>query len=266
MKFFFFLLTFISSVIGAISGIGGGIIIKPMLDLVSSLDAESISFLSGCTVFSMSCISLFKSFRAKQKIDFRTGTTLSFGSITGGIMGKHLFQTFTRLFSGTAEIKLIQSALLFAVTLIVLLYYIKKPDRSSAITESMLFIFLIGLLLGMISVFLGIGGGPLNLAVLSFFFAMPQKKIALNSIYIIFFSQLSAFVSMALQHERPDVPHIILILMILGGISGGYAGTSIRLHLNDRQSQKLFQYVLVFILFINIYNTLHFLTLSTFFN
>ena len=49
---------------------------------------------------------------------------------------------------------------------------------------------LVGLGLGMLSSFLGIGGGPINLLVLHYFFSMERKKAALNSLYIILFSQL----------------------------------------------------------------------------
>ena len=56
----FFFICFFSSVIGAICGIGGGVIIKPVLDAFHVLDVATISFLSGCTVLSMTTYSVFK--------------------------------------------------------------------------------------------------------------------------------------------------------------------------------------------------------------
>ena len=47
--------SFCASVVGAICGIGGGVLIKPLLDAFGVLSVASISFLSGCTVLSMSC-------------------------------------------------------------------------------------------------------------------------------------------------------------------------------------------------------------------
>ena len=49
----FFLICFLASAVGAVCGIGGGVIIKPVLDAFGILDVETISFLSGCTVLSM---------------------------------------------------------------------------------------------------------------------------------------------------------------------------------------------------------------------
>ena len=52
----FFGVSFLASIVGAICGIGGGVIIKPVLDAFGVLDVSAISFLSGCTVLAMSYI------------------------------------------------------------------------------------------------------------------------------------------------------------------------------------------------------------------
>ena len=51
----FLVVCFGASIVGAICGIGGGVIIKPVLDSFGVLDVTAISFLSGCTVLSMTC-------------------------------------------------------------------------------------------------------------------------------------------------------------------------------------------------------------------
>ena len=56
-----FAIAFFASTIGAICGIGGGIIIKPAMDAVGAADVATINFLSGCTVLSMTCYSVIKS-------------------------------------------------------------------------------------------------------------------------------------------------------------------------------------------------------------
>ena len=57
--------SFCASVVGAICGIGGGVLIKPLLDAFGVLSVASISFLSGCTVLSMSCYSVVKAKKAE---------------------------------------------------------------------------------------------------------------------------------------------------------------------------------------------------------
>ena len=45
-----FLICFLASIIGAICGVGGGVIIKPVVDAFGLLTISQASFLSGCTV------------------------------------------------------------------------------------------------------------------------------------------------------------------------------------------------------------------------
>ncbi len=80
----FFLVALTASVAGAICGIGGGVIIKPVLDLLHLETVTAISFLSGCTVLSMSCYSVGKSLLAKEhSVSLKVGTPLALGAAAG---------------------------------------------------------------------------------------------------------------------------------------------------------------------------------------
>ena len=54
----FILVSFFASVIGAICGIGGGVIIKPVLDAFGLYSVSTISFMSGCIVLAMTAYSV----------------------------------------------------------------------------------------------------------------------------------------------------------------------------------------------------------------
>ncbi len=72
------LVCFLSSVVGAVCGIGGGVIIKPVLDLLHLETVAAISFLSGCTVLSMSCYSVGRAMLAgERRVSLSTGTPLA---------------------------------------------------------------------------------------------------------------------------------------------------------------------------------------------
>lgn len=82
MQILFFIVSFLASIAGAICGIGGGVIIKPVLDLFDLASVSTISFLSGCTVLSMSCYSVGKSFLAGEKsVHLKTATPLALSLI-----------------------------------------------------------------------------------------------------------------------------------------------------------------------------------------
>lgn len=77
MDILFFAVSFFSSIVGAICGIGGGVVIKPVLDLLRMGEPSTINFLSGCTVLSMSLYSVSKAILAgDSKVEMSTGTPL----------------------------------------------------------------------------------------------------------------------------------------------------------------------------------------------
>ena len=82
---------------GTVCGIGGGVIIKPVLDAFGVLDVAVISFLSGCTVLSMTTYSVVKSkIGGTSYVDKRTGIPLALGAALGGVAGKELFSWIFR--------------------------------------------------------------------------------------------------------------------------------------------------------------------------
>ena len=86
MTIVFFAVSILSSIVGSICGIGGGVIIKPVLDATGIMSVSSISFLSGCTVLAMSVVSVYKNVRAKTaKLNVRTATGLAVGAALGGL-------------------------------------------------------------------------------------------------------------------------------------------------------------------------------------
>ena len=82
---------FIATVIGAIVGMGGGVIIKPVLDLIGVHSVEVVGFISTCAVFAMSISSSIKHIKAKTKTDPKIVLLVSAGSIIGGIVGNEIF-------------------------------------------------------------------------------------------------------------------------------------------------------------------------------
>ena len=89
---FYFLVCLLATMAGGISGVGGGVIIKPVMDAVSGLPVAEISFLSGCTVLAMTAVSVFNSRGGSVKIEPRRGTLLAVGGAVGGIAGKERFE------------------------------------------------------------------------------------------------------------------------------------------------------------------------------
>ena len=255
-----FLICFGASIVGAICGIGGGVIIKPVLDAFGIMSVSAISFLSGCTVLSMTTYSVVKSkMSGVSRIDQKIGFPLAVGAAVGGIVGKNLFQVIKGMSSDPDRVGAVQAACLLVITLGTMLYTIKKEQiKTYKITNALVCIG-IGLSLGIMSSFLGIGGGPINLVVLFFFFSMDTKTAAENSLYIIFFSQLTSLIVSIVTRTVPDIAIGMLALMVCGGISGGAAGRKLNKKIDEKTVDKLFIGLMGVIILINIYNIYKFI-------
>ena len=257
----FFLVALTASIAGAICGIGGGVIIKPVLDAVGIMAVTTVSFLSGCTVLSMSVVSLYKNLRKKADFPFDKvfATVLALGSVVGGLTGKELYQSVIEHLSDSSRVGAVQAGILTLITLGTLIYTVFKKKIPTKNIRNKAVIFIIGIVLGMMSSFLGIGGGPINLVVLFYFFSMETKQAALNSIYVIMFSQISSLLSTLLKGNTPPFEPQILLLMIGCGVFGGLAGSRINRQIRSEAVDKLFMGLMGVIICISVYNIFRYL-------
>ena len=254
MDILFFVVAFLSSIVGAICGIGGGVVIKPVLDMLQMGAPATINFLSGCTVLSMSLYSVSKALRAgDSKVEMSTGTPLALGAALGGVVGKEMFSAVKAFFDGSPMVGGVQAVALGIITLGTLLYTLNKSRIKTRTTSNKLVCLVIGLLLGIMSSFLGIGGGPINLVVLGYFFSMDTKTAAANSLYIILFSQMASLIA-TLISGVPEFRILALILMVAGGIGGGIVGRKLNKKMDNRAVDKLFIGLMVLIVGICVYN------------
>ena len=248
----YFLICLAATTAGGISGVGGGVIIKPVMDAVSGMGVATVSFLSGCTVLAMTITSMLRSRGGSVKVEKRRGTFLAVGAAFGGIMGKELFELVRG--AGGVTVDIAQQAMMILLTAGVFVYTLKKDGIKTHSVNSAAACVLIGFTLGLLSAFLGIGGGPINLAVLSFFFSMDSKTAALNSLYIILYSQAASFINTIVRNTVPGFDWFVLIAMCIGGVLGGILGRSISARLTNRGVDRLFLVIMAVITAISCYN------------
>lgn len=256
-----FFIAILTSVIGAICGIGGGVLIKPVLDMFGIMSVSAVSFLSGCTVLAMSVISVGKTVRdGDTEIDKRLTPVLGMGAIIGGLLGKLLFGYLKQAAGNESLVGLLQAVILGLLTLGTMAYILLKNlgKIKTLQVKNLAAGGSIGLVLGLLSAFLGIGGGPMNLAVLSFFFSMSTKAAAMNSLCIIFLSQLASLLQTLITGSVPEFNALYLAAMVAGGVAGGYLGHSAGRRLTEKQVERLFLVLLTVIAGICVYNAYHF--------
>ena len=258
MEIIIVLIAFLATVIGSISGIGGGVIIKPVMDAISGLNMSTISFLSGNTVLAMTIISLLKSAKEPIKPEAGLAIPLSLGAVFGGIVGKSLFSFVQSVASNNAGVGLVQNIIMIILTVTVFFYIQNKAKITTINVKNPLLRVMIGFCLGLASAFLGIGGGPINIMVLSYFFSQDSKKAAITSLCIIFFSQTANLITNLVTHSIPSFNAYLLVSMMVAAILGATCGRKLNKKLDNKQVDKLFQILMIIIILLSIYNAIKF--------
>lgn len=249
----YFLIAIGATTVGSLTGMGGGVIIKPLMDVLHGFDVQTIGVLSSLTVFSMSVVSIGKQMLARTKIPFGTAIPLALGSVAGGLLG----QWMLKLIVASAPknlVTVVQNAVLSVLILAVFLYMRNKSHIKSMSLHGLAPSVLVGVFLGICSSFLGIGGGPINVALIIYLFGYDTKSATVCSIVTILFSQISKLGSVALSTGFAVYDLSILPVMVVGAIAGGFIGASLSKKLQEQTVDRAFNAVQLLVLALAIVN------------
>lgn len=237
--------------IGAISGMGGGVIIKPMLDFIGMDTVSTISFYSSVAVFVMSIVSTMKQLKAGVTLNWQKLLLLAVGSMAGGYVGSIAFTLVVQQFGDTFA--LTSQIILTIMMLLVVLYLANDKITNYQFQQSAIYL-LCGLMLGFLASFLGIGGGPINVSLLVVLFNLPIKLATVYSIAIILFSQFTKIITLTFITPFKAFEPIILIGIIGAACIGGFVGALLSQRMSNQQVAKIFKMIVIFVLLLNIYN------------
>ena len=114
---------FISTLTGAISGMGGGIIMKPVFDILGKYGASQTAVLTASTMLAMSLYSVSSNIGnfKKEKENSKIIAFVAFGSLLGGLAGDAVFRGFSANFSDSA-VKIAQNAVMLSIVIAVIIY------------------------------------------------------------------------------------------------------------------------------------------------
>lgn len=248
----YFLVILIANTIGAVSGMGGGVLIKPIFDFIGADSVSSVSFFSTVAVFTMSLVSTIRQLQSGMKIKSSIVISISLGAIVGGILGNSLFEFLLHSVSRESDLLLIQ-IFITILTLLFALHYNRNPF--SAYHLSNWFWYLVcGVILGFLASFLGIGGGPINVSLLMLLFSFSIKEAAVYSIATIFFSQLSKILTITFTTGFYRYNMHMLYFIIPAAILGGLMGAKFSNILTEKRVSTVFQVVILLVISINLFN------------
>ena len=250
----YFFISLFSTVAGAVTGMGGGVIIKPALDLLNHFNAETVSVLTSLTVLAMSVVAFGKHVQQKTLIAYKTALPLAAGAVLGGVAGQWGLTLVVAALPDNRFVFVTQNALLAVLILCVFVYMHKKERIPSLDLKGFLAPLPVGLVLGFLASFLGISGGPFNVAVLMYLFSMSIKSATVCSIVVILFSQVTKIVTIALTEGFAAYNLRLLPPLLIGGLVGGFAGAWLNRLMSEKRVERVFNAVQTLVLLICVYN------------
>ena len=195
--------------ISGLVGIGGAIIIYPMLLLLPplvGLPTYSAYIASGLTSSQVFFSTLSGSFKAYKNKDFSRTLVLNMGSgmIIGSILGAIL--------ANLINVQFVNMIYIIIALLALILMFIKVAPSTSHIKFNRLLLITIGGIIGLVSGIVGAGGAFIIIPILLVIFKLPMNMVVTNSIVIAFISSIGAFMIKLLQGYIPINSAIPLIL------------------------------------------------------
>lgn len=252
----YFFIALLCTFAGAITGMGGGVIIKPVLDIMGHFDSASIGALSSITVLCMSATTfLRKIVKKNEKTDTKLSKLLLLGvsSAGGGILGQYLFDLLTAS-ADVPTVKIIQNAILLTLIVLIFFYMLFRDKITPLRLKHFAFYLLVGLVLGILSSFLGIGGGPMNVAVLMLLFGMEIKEATFSSIVTILFAQVAKVCTIFATGGFGGYNLSMLPYMAIAGVLGGILGGLVAKKLSNKFTAVAFNLMQIAVMVICVVN------------
>ena len=112
----------------------------------------------------------------------------------------------------------------------------------------------LGCFLGICSSFLGIGGGPINVALIIYLYSVGTKAATVCSLMTILFAQISKLGTVALSTGFLVYDLSVAPAMVIGAIAGGFIGASLNKRCSEQAVERAFNGVQLLVLAIAIFN------------
>ncbi|MFT7860813.1 MAG: sulfite exporter TauE/SafE family protein [Sulfurimonas sp.] len=216
----------LTGVLSGFFGIGGGTILVPLL-LMLGVETKSAI---GISVVQMVFGSIFGSYLNYKKgtLDVAMITTIGLGGFLGALLSGYITSVFS---DRTLEIIF----LLFATFALIRLFIPIKEDAKEK-EAAKIWLFLIGVFIGTVSITIGVGGSLILVPLLVGFFHVELKKAISAGLFFVVFSSISGFISHSIKGHIDYTQGILIGLVSLIGV---YIGIILKDKVDAKMQKKL---------------------------
>jgi len=223
--------------ISAFFGVGGGMVLVPLLLFNGFSMKESVNISIVQMVFSSSFGTVLNF--SKYKNDIKLALFIGFGGLYGGFLSKYLITSISN--------KSLQYLFLLITFFAIYRIFITPANNPKAIKyPAKLFLFITGVGVGFIAMSIGVGGAVMLTPILISFFNFSLKQTSAISLFFVLFSSTAGLISHFNQ------PQMLLDKGVIVGISslfGVYLGIKAKevIKLSSYKFAFLIMYSLIFL-------------------
>ncbi|WP_420585145.1 sulfite exporter TauE/SafE family protein [Ruegeria sp.] len=260
-----FLLLGLGGMVGVLSGmfgVGGGFLMTPLLFFIGIPPAVAVATEANQIVAS-SFSGVLAHFRRKT-VDFRMGTVLLVGGLTGAALGVVVFNYLKSLGQVDLLVTLCYVVFLGVVGSLMFIESLralrkskkgtaappkrrqrgwvhslpfKMRFRTSGLYISVIPPIMVGLCVGVLSAIMGVGGGFIMVPAMIYLLGMPTKVVVGTSLFQIIF--VTGFTTMLHATTNYTVDIVLAVLLLIGGVVGAQIGTVIGARMPAEQLRVL---------------------------
>jgi len=250
------LLAALVGMVAAMTGVGGGFLIVPVLNLAFGLPVHQAVGTSLVTIIFTALFSTF-AYAKQKRIDYKLGLIFTIGTVPGAILGAYTTKLLTeRVLAAVFGVSLILIASrMIGVWKISSIRSLKAATgwrRRLVDSKGMIFEYSanmkpgisLSFLGGFASGLLGIGGGVVMVPVLNLAVGFPIHLAVAASMFIMIFTSISgAMTHIALGNVQLEYA----AYLILGVIAGTQLGAAVASRLKEKALTRIFGFVIILI-------------------
>lgn len=248
-------------------GVGGGFLLTPLLMMAGVPPAVATASDTNQIVAASASGTLAHS--RSGNVDFKLGFIILIGGLIGGSYGTELVRVLRGMGNFDFVVKVAYVVMLIGVGAFMFIEGLNTLRKRDVIVEkkesgaarflsrlplqmdfpvsgircSMIGLFVLGLLIGILAALMGVGGGFIMLPVMIYMIGIPTMKAVGTSIFTVVFTSINVTIAQSLLNHTVDL--VLAMLLLIGSSIGAQFGVRIGKMLKGEQLRVIFSVIVL---------------------